>query len=355
MGGSVSQIQLKRPGRASPQGEGRTCSARLAGLLLNRAAARGIDLQKLCAAVRLEPAHLSDPDARVPVSTQNELWTRVMRELNDPGFPIRIAAESRCEDWGLMGFVIMTAQSGIECMRRAEHFFALLTDTTRWRTFDEAHQVQVRLERSCPRTLAVRAQVETSVASYYQSTRDCCGTDINALQVAFSHSAPDDTSVHRQFFGIEPTFDAGWDGLRLPASPTKRVPRFANAKMSEFLLGQAQSQLDNLTPEVALLAEVRAAIECELVAGEPAAATVAKRLGKSERSLRRELAAHRSSFRSLVEAVRSELAEKLLRRDDASITEIAFALGFSDSSAFTRAFRRWHGVSPRNYRVQQCA
>ena len=350
MRSSRSRVRLKKPLAA-----GRTCSARLPGQVLLAAAERGVDVGWLCRAVRIAPDQLADPDARVPASTLNELWALIMRELSDAGFPIRVAAAAGCEDWGLMGFVIMTADRGRECMRRAERFFALLTDTTGWRTFDDGEQVQVRLERSCPRTLAVRAQVETAVASYYKSARDCCGADIQALQIAFSHAAPADTSAHREFFGVMPTFNAGWDGLRLPAAPLERAPRYANTKMSAFLMGQAEARLASLTPDDSFLAEVRSAIECELVSGEPTTTAVAKRLGKSERSLRRQLAASGSSFRELIEGVRGESAEKLLRNAGASITEIAFALGFSDSSAFTRAFRRWRGMSPSDYRMSQCA
>jgi AraC-like DNA-binding protein len=87
-----------------------------------------------------------------------------------------------------------------------------------------------------------------------------------------------------------------------------------------------------------------------LASGEPSAAAIAQELGMSERTLRRRLEDEATSFREVVEMVRRHRAEQLLQEGRATITEIAFLLGFSDPSAFSRAFRRWHQVGPREYR-----
>jgi AraC-like DNA-binding protein len=80
-------------------------------------------------------------------------------------------------------------------------------------------------------------------------------------------------------------------------------------------------------------------------------ADVARRLGTSERSLRRQLEAETLSFRDLAAEVLRDRARELLRRTDSSVTDIAFQLGFSDSSAFTRACKRWFGQTPRELRA----
>jgi len=102
--------------------------------------------------------------------------------------------------------------------------------------------------------------------------------------------------------------------------------------------------------QVSTTGRARGAIIDALPDGEPAAPSIAKRLGMSERSLRRALAAEGESFRGLVEAVRKERAALLIGDRRASLAEVAFALGFSELSAFSRAFKRWNGCAPSDAR-----
>jgi AraC-like DNA-binding protein len=97
-------------------------------------------------------------------------------------------------------------------------------------------------------------------------------------------------------------------------------------------------------------ARVQDAIARELPSGPPTMVQIAKRLGVSERTLRRALEEESTSFRVMVEGVRRGRAEQLLAQRRTSIGEIAFLLGFSDASAFSRAFRRWSGKTPKEFR-----
>ena len=99
-----------------------------------------------------------------------------------------------------------------------------------------------------------------------------------------------------------------------------------------------------------LASRANEAIDAELASGAVSLASVARRLAMSERSLQRRLEAEGIGFAALIDAARRRRAESLLRSRDVSLTEIAFLLGFSEQSAFTRAFKRWTGKSPRDAR-----
>ena len=96
--------------------------------------------------------------------------------------------------------------------------------------------------------------------------------------------------------------------------------------------------------------KAKATIVDQLPSGSVTDETVARSLHMSSRKLQRQLKREGTTFNTLLNKVRQDLAQKYLREEDTSMTEIAFLLGFSESSAFSRAFRRWMGVSPTTFR-----
>jgi AraC-like DNA-binding protein len=134
----------------------------------------------------------------------------------------------------------------------------------------------------------------------------------------------------------------------------------ANPSLHNVVAAHAEAALSRLlrekTPEVdpsALIAEVRAAVVARLEAGDANLPDVAEAVGLSARTLQRRLSEAGTSLRELVDEARREAALQELERDDVSITEVAFLLGFSETSAFDRAFRRWTGKAPAEYRARR--
>ena len=111
------------------------------------------------------------------------------------------------------------------------------------------------------------------------------------------------------------------------------------------------NEIDNLAD---IVARVRAVLTELLPKGEPGAAAVAAQLHLSERSLQRRLADARTGFSAVLKDTRHSLARSYLRDPQTSIGEIAYLLGFGDMSSFTRAFRRWEGLSPSEFRSRTC-
>jgi AraC-like DNA-binding protein len=204
--------------------------------------------------------------------------------------------------------------------------------------------------REGPRTLGHRTANECAVAELLHAYRQLSSTGLTPLRVSFQHPAPSDTREHERFFGTRVVFGAAWDGYTLPRAALETVPRASNPALSAYLEAQMQEALKTLPEAVSLVERVRVLIAQELASGEPSMPGIARRLHLGERTLRRELAEAGATFRELVEQVRRERALELLRSGQASLTEVAFLLGFSEASAFTRAFKRWHGVPPGEFR-----
>ena len=320
--------------------------------LVRVAEARGTSPAIILAGAGVSAELLSTPDAPLPLESIFGAWAAAMRAARDDGLPVRVARTFAIEHYSVFGFAVMTAASGREALARVLRFGALVTGGGHWKMRETADALHARWLRAGPRTLGHRAANETVLAEFMHVARQVLGAELKALAASFVHAAPSDTRLHREHFGVAPRWLAEADELVLPKSILNAVPSFANPALSLHFEALAQRLIQETASDASASAgaRVRRAILEALPNGEPASTTIAKQLGMSERTLRRTLAEEGESFRGLVEAVRKDRASLLISDPRASLAEVAFSLGFSELSAFTRAFKRWHGRAPSEAR-----
>jgi AraC-like DNA-binding protein len=177
--------------------------------------------------------------------------------------------------------------------------------------------------------------------------RRIAGRPISPIEVRFMHPAPPDLTHHRRFFGVPIRFESSTNAIVFDAALLDLPVRSHDAKLSEELQREADALMDN-EPVRGFKAEVRAALALELRGGDPSAERVAGSLDMHAKTLTRRLRREGTTFRQLLDEVRLSLAERYLRQPGLSVEEVAYLLGYSDSSAFHRAFRRWTGHAPRS-------
>jgi AraC-like DNA-binding protein len=311
--------------------------------LITLARARGLDVRPLFDLTGLAP---DATEARVPVTTSFTALAHVARELDEPGLPICMAESARIEDLDLFGFLVMTSTSGREAFERMVQYFALVSDSIRWSFEVQGDAVAFTGFREGPRTLGHRLGNECGIAHLLRGIHVVSGRSVIPRVVRFAHRAPRNTSAHQRFFRAPIEWGCGEDMLVMPATVLEHRSPAANADLGAYLEAQARDRIRDLVRTPPLSAQVRETIARELPSGLPAMPRIARRLGTSERTLRRHLEDEGTSFRAQVDAVRKDRAQTLLSERDASLGDIALALGFSDASAFSRAFRRWFGRPP---------
>jgi AraC-like DNA-binding protein len=333
---------------AAPLARG-TYASPIARAKLAFARSHGMSEAEVLALLETTAAELDDPDARLPVAPAMRFWAHLARRVDDPGLPVRFAASLSASDVGVLGFAALTAGSAREAMARAIKYYAVLADTAQLIATESAAGIHIALVRPGERTLALRLMNENTLACILQVVRGVTRARVVPIGVGFRHRAPRDVAAHRAFFGVAPTFDASGDWLVLPAGALERAPPSPDAAMTSFFERHAQRILARIASDEPLAARVRSAIAQALTGGVPSMAAIARRLGTSDRTLRRALDREGIGFRGLVDDVRRELAAEYLSTSRATVTEIAFLLGFSEASAFSRAFRRWYGRAPRDH------
>ncbi len=319
--------------------------------VLRYAIGRGVSRAALLEHSSLREEDLVDLDDCVPYERMYALLEYVVRELEEPSLPVNLAESTVIENLHVMGFAVMTSSTARESLERAVRYWRLLADGS-WELEEDGEDAVLRWVGRFPKRLGERVSDECKVASFLHHTRECSGVHVIPSRVCFRHAAPADLTRHREFFGIDPRFSESEVEFRFRlADISDKVGIKANPELNDYFVRQAETRLQDVDEGAGIVVRTRDAISRALSSGEPSCESIARRLATSERNLRRSLSGEGTSFRKLVAEVRQSRAELLLKRPRTTITQIAFLLGFSDASAFSRAFRRWCGVSPQAFRA----
>ncbi|PCC66897.1 AraC-type DNA-binding protein [Nannocystis exedens] len=317
--------------------------------LLAAAARTGRPLAELAQDVRISRTTFGDATARVPHSTAFAVWEAMARASGDPAFGVFAAelvgaapfdlvdlALAHCADVGTMGRQFLRYQALYHEANDA--WFEL-----RGERATLGHRLRGELPRS-PHLAQFLLAVWTT------KLRRATGRRELLTEVRLRDPAPRDAGPLERSFAAPLRFGAVEDALVFPRAVLELPMQGADAGLAGTLLPQLEHELRGRGGEAAFVAALRGQVQALLGEGEALAESVARALGTSERTMQRRLRQAGTSFREVVDAVRRETALARLGRRDATVTDIAFMLGFSDLSAFSRAFRRWTGASPSEYR-----
>lgn len=267
----------------------------------------------------------------------------------DPELPFRYAQALHPDDFGALGLAIKTAPTIRAALERLVRYVLVLSDTLRYELAAEpGGSVFALVGRPHHRSGAAIAN-ECALAAVTTMLRVAAGTDLEPELVEFQHGAPDSARHHTEFFGSPVRFEAAVNGIHLGDEQLEHAPLLADDGLSAYLL----TRLDDLTARKAqrsIVDDVRAAIADVLPDGPPSKSQIARRLAISERTLHRQLADRGDSFQAIATRARRDAAASLLSTTRHPIADVAFLTGFSDQTAFTRAFKRWTGTTPAAFR-----
>jgi AraC-like DNA-binding protein len=328
----------------------------LSARVTSAASARGVDVDALCRDAGVDPRALEDIDAEIDAERHLELWACAMDRIADPAFPIE-AASDFSDTHNLLRFVCMSCENIGDALERASRYMAAMTKANRWLLIPRHDGVIVRLSRNTPPMRGTSHADLYCVAELLAFGRVFSGVDWAPLEVSFAHAEPADSTAARAFFGVPVRFSAEHTELVLSTAVLATPLLSPNASARDFFIHLVEKRIAasggapaSNADETELLRERVRRKFLEGFCGEaPAIEDVASELGVSGRTLRRRLEGEGTTYQRLLDETRFALAQEHLARGPVSHAELAFVLGFSEASAFHRAFRRWTGTTPRAY------
>ena len=326
----------------------------ITSLFVRKVAAAGVaEADDRNAILRTVGLTIDETDVKTMVADTDyyALLEKIAAVLDDAtSFPLRVGASMRCDDYGAFGLAWKTAPNLRGSMERAARYARLLTSVAGYEVRDHAKGAYFLLHRSGPRSLGMRLSNEATLASALSIMREVSPDPVVPLEVHCRHAAPTSVVDHEAFFGCPLIFGSDLDGLLMSEETLVRANRLGDPAIAQYLKPHLDTELSAVSSQTSFQQILLRRISDRLSEGPPRAADVAREMGVSERTLHRRLAADGASFQGLLEQAQRRLAEGLLVQSDHSIAEIAFLTGYSEQSAFTRAFKRWVDETPAVFR-----
>jgi len=306
--------------------------------------------QALLAGARVPGIGLAEPRRMLDVGAIASLLEGAARMLDDPAVGLHFAADFEFGALGPFSYAVLHAPTLGTALRNVERYGESVAVGARLRVEVDGGTVTLHLPVWPGESTAFRQLDEAAVLFFLRMLRRLAGSAWSPLDVGFRHGAPADVREHRRLLGTAVRFDQPSNRIRFPAADLDRPVRDAD----RFLLPIVERELQDVVSEHAGPDPWRHALEVcvarHVCDGHPAIRTIAPELGVSVRTLQRRLDERGLSYRRLVADVRMQIARHYLQASEPSLGEIAFLLGYSELSAFDRAFRRWTGSSPGAYR-----
>jgi AraC-like DNA-binding protein len=329
--------------------------------ILQFAAYCGADPGEICAAAGVEPEMLKMPDQRIPGALHAAVWREAVKQTGDENFGLHLGEAFNLGTLGIVGYISLNCQTLGETFEKLGRYNQLFCKSAELRfsvsngmvLFDCDYNMTGQLQNHLAEEL--RYAVECTFVSLLKATIDLTGKSLSLSAVWFQHTPPEDTAEYDRIFQTEVQFlkpinrlifDAScldWTVLSSNLALLPLFEQYAEGMMQDLHL--IQNSTKNYTRRV------MQAIAQQLTGDLPTIGAIAQQLTISTRHLQRELQAEGTSFQKLLNTTRKELALQYLKNPTVPIHDIAFLLGFSEPSAFNRAFKRWTGSTPGTYRL----
>ena len=269
-----------------------------------------------------------------------------------PGFGVRVGQQMKIEDYGVLGLSWRTCSWAGEIFERSERYFKLLSNTFMWQIEEEGDLSHVHLNREAHRR-GLELSTEASLSATVVVLQAMTEKDILPVQVTFKHNSPEDLSSYVDAFKCPILFNQPHYSITYKTVDLRTRTAKADSSINRFLVERVEEEAKGINVSANRIAnDVESLIRNALPSGIPSIIQISEHVGMSNRTLTRRLSENGVTFRDLIQKSQEEVSKDLLKKTDRSIAEIAFETGFSEQSAFNRAFKRWTGVSPVAFRKE---
>lgn len=315
-------------------------------------AARKIDVRELLLEAGIRPDALDHPTSELPLDEVAQLMEMAADRAEDPAFGLSLAEAYPMGANGLLDYLMQHAATVREALETATRFAALLYQPSSLTFREEPGAAKLSW---CFATESSTRRIQFAIfanAVLVLRLKRIAGRDWYPLAVEVEHpDLPCRRKLHR-ILGPTVTFNGRENTIVIDPAVLKRKCEGADPRLYQILRESGEAKLMELASRPDVVTRAGRAIIATLGTETPLLENIAERMRMSPRTLQSRLAQHGTTFERLLTETRRNLAERYLRDTDLPLTEIAFLLGFSEQSSFTRAARGWFGMPPRRLRKE---
>jgi len=311
----------------------------------------GFDPAPLFHKAGIEPETIRDPNARIDNRRSDAVVHLAAARIRDPSFGLQGTHCWHPSNLGALGHAWLASSTLRRALERLVQYWRILDLEGNVSLRDTREGIEFRSAPPSVDPVVDAVGGDLTIAIIVDMCRMNYGNTLTPLRVGFRRTRPGNALPYERVFGCQPAFGRGFDSFVLKRAVADFPLPTSNRQLAavhDRILMEELARLDRND----VLTRARAALLERLATGEVSEDTLAADLNVSRRTLQRRLADENTTYAALLDATRRDLALRYVEDPAKSITEIAFLLGYSQHSVFTRAFRRWTGKSPSRYRTR---
>jgi AraC-like DNA-binding protein len=318
--------------------------------LIEAIKAAGANPHDVLARVAVDSAILANPDGFISVSTFVRILEEAARVSSDECFGLHFGERYNPKNIGSLVYVVLNSPTIAAGIENTARFIKIHNEAAGASLLVEKDRAYLRFS---PNELLIhtsRQHSEFAMTVALNTLRLMVGSEWAPQEVHFTHQLDAASSEHFRVFCAPIVFGCPANAFVIESDFLKREVPAADPRLYRILKRYLGRVLNEMPREDDLVADVRRLVGEALRDGEPKLLRAAKGVGMSPRLLQRRLKEHGLDFKRMVDDTRHRLALQYIKEQKDTLTQIAFMLGYSDASAFNRAFKRWTGTAPLEYR-----
>ena len=309
----------------------------------------GADPDEVLTEAGIDPRLFDDPGNLITYAARDRLFRQCVAKTHCPHFGLLVGQRMNLESLGLVGSLMKTSPDAGTALRSLVNYLHLHSQGAVMTLTVNDEVAMLTYDAFEPGLEATSQTGDGAVAMMLNVMRTLCGHDFRPTEAAFAHRRPADIKPFREFFRVPLYFDAEHFALVFSRDWLEVCPPAADTELQSLL----QKQIDALKAKHSLEfpEQVRSVLRSALVTGHATEDQIARLFSMPSRTLSRRLEASGTGFQKLVDECRFEIAQQMLANTSLRVGQISTSLGYSRASSFIRAFRRWSGSTPEQWRT----
>jgi AraC-like DNA-binding protein len=319
---------------------------------------QGLTLEEICERAGIDPVQLADAAERLPIERGTRVVAVALELSKTPAIGLLVGESAPLKALHVVGHLLASSQNMREAVQLFLRYSALVWEGGGFKLVEEeGDRARFIYEHPFPGSRLERFAAEVSLTVVLRLGLQITGNDKRPIELRFRHEDPGYAGEYARIFGCPVRFGQAANELVFKRALLDLPQLHRDELLCEMLRERADRLLAHASATEHLAERILEGLklQLELGAADPGSADparLAQRLGMTLRSLKRRLHDSSLSLSRLYDDARREIALAALRQPDAAIKEVAHRLGFSEPSAFYRAFKRWTGMTPAQYREQ---
>lgn len=313
--------------------------------------ALNVDIDSFLRQIEIDPAYVRQPDTQIPIETYLHIQDSAAEFTQDACFGLHMGEFAQAGSWSILGYLMMNCRTLGEAFEKSGRYMRIIGNLIEAHPQLRFNKIKVNFSTPPHAPQMSRHCFESTLASSVRMMRSLTGQPLSPLEVTFIYPQPANPAEYERVFRCpvrfaQPTtsFTIDWKILNTPVC-------MANPGLLAYFENYAQQFLAARQPAAPVTAEVTRIILAHLDNDGLTIGKVARELSMSVRTLQNRLDDEGVVFSDLLKDIRERLAKQYLR-EDYTVEQITYLLGFSEPAAFRKAFKKWAGLTPREYRDQ---